>query len=71
MVELCERLDELEEVEKTESPTTHVAAATDPSGNLLKRLKYLELETTVIVEPTRTLPAEPVPHTCLHLQKCQ
>ena len=74
VMELRERLEELEEVEKTESPpttSTHPTAATHPSGNLLKRLKYLEHEKTAIVELTRTLPAEPVPHTCLCLQKGQ
>ena len=56
-------LEELEEVEKTDSPSTNPTAATDPSGNLLKWLKYMENEKTAIVELTRTLAAEFVPHT--------
>ena len=75
VTELRERLEELEEVEKTESPPTTAtsqATATDHSGNLLKRLRYLEQEKTAIMESTEKLPSEPVPHTCLCLhEKCQ
>ena len=67
VMELLERLEQLETVEESVSFTT----ATDPSRNFLRRLQYLGKERDEIIASTRSLPSEPEALTRLRLQKCQ
>ena len=67
VMELLERLEQLEIVEESVSFTT----ATDPSRNLLRRLQYLGKEKDEVIASTRSLPSEPEALTRLRLQKCQ
>ena len=67
VMELQERLEELGVAEDSVSS----AAASDPSDNLMKRLRFLEEKKDAIIALRSSLPIEPVAQTRLRLQKYQ
>ena len=59
VMELLERLEQLEVVEESVSSAT----ASDPLRNLMRQLQYLGQEKDSIIASTRSLPSEPEAHT--------
>ena len=69
MMEIIERLEQLEVLEESMSPPTVPAA--DPSQSLTKRLRYLEQKKQLIIESSKGFVSEPESHKRLRLQKHQ
>ena len=67
VMEIIERLEQLQVVEESVSRPTVPAA--DPSHSLTKRLRYLERERQLIVESSREILYKPESHKRLRMQK--
>ena len=73
IMDLLEKLEEWQAAEDTVTPASPAssASASDPSENMMKRLRFLEEKKDKIIKLRTTIPVEPVAQTQLRLRKFQ